>query len=102
MCGVLKVGRRLDLGQKPLGSDHGSQLGFQDLERNLALVLQVVSQIDRGHAALTELSLDGVAAFQGCIEADKLDRARGRSGIRPRSTSYTGTGRRKRKPFQSS
>jgi hypothetical protein len=38
---VLQVGRRLDLGQEPVGADHGRQLGAQDLEGNLAVVLEV-------------------------------------------------------------
>ena len=66
---MLQVGRGLDLGQEPLGSDHRRQLGLQNLERHLALVLQIVRQVHRGHAALTELALDGVAAFQGCVQA---------------------------------
>ncbi|SVB60114.1 uncharacterized protein METZ01_LOCUS212968 [marine metagenome] len=39
----------------------------QDLEGDLALVLEVVRQIDRGHAALAQLSFDGVKAVQGLI-----------------------------------
>ena len=35
----------------------------QHLERDVAPVPEVASQIDRGHAAFTELALDGVAAF---------------------------------------
>ena len=35
----------------------------QGMERALALVLEVVGQVDRGHAAFTKLTLDGVAAF---------------------------------------
>ena len=39
-----------------------TELGLQDLEGNLPLVLDVVSQVDRGHAALTEFGLDAVVA----------------------------------------
>jgi hypothetical protein len=31
-------------------------------------VLEVVGQVDRGHAALTELALDDVAAFEGNVQ----------------------------------
>ena len=65
---MLEVGRRLDLGQEALGADDRGQLRLQDFERDLTLVLEVVGEIDRGHAALAELSLDGVAAFEGCVE----------------------------------
>ena len=33
-------------------------------------MLQVVRQVDRRHTALTEFTLDGVAAFEGCVQAD--------------------------------
>ena len=39
----------------------------QGMERALALVLEVVGQVDRGHAAFTKLTLDGVAAFEGHV-----------------------------------
>ncbi len=32
-------------------------------------MLQVVSQVDRGHAAFTKLTLDGVAAVESGIQA---------------------------------
>ena len=38
-------------------------------ERDLPLVPEVVGQKDRRHAALAELTLDGVAAFEGGVEA---------------------------------
>ena len=61
--GMLEVRRRLDLCQETLGTDHGGQLGFEDLERDLAFVLEVVGQVDGGHAAFTQLALDGVSAL---------------------------------------
>ena len=60
---MTEVGGRLDLGQEAFGSDHGGQLRLQNLQRDLALVLEVVGQVDRGHATLTKLTLDGVAAL---------------------------------------
>jgi hypothetical protein len=65
--GNCRVRRRLDLGQEAVGSDHGGQLGFEDLEGDLPLVLQVVGKIDRRHTALTEFGLDAVAAFEGRV-----------------------------------
>ncbi len=61
---MLQVRRRLDLGQEALGTDDGGQLGLQDLERDLALVLEVVGQVDGGHPALAELVPDDVAVGQ--------------------------------------
>ena len=66
---MLEVGCDLDLRQKPLGPDNRSQIRLQDLEGHLPVVLEVIGQVDRGHAALTELTLDGVAAFEGCVQA---------------------------------
>jgi hypothetical protein len=60
--------RRLDLGQEALGSDDGRQLGLEHLERDLTLVLHVVGQEHRGHAALTEFTLDAVAALEGRVQ----------------------------------
>ena len=60
---MLQVRRRLELGKEALAPAHGSQLGLEDLEGDLTLVLEVVGQIDRGHAALTELTLDFLAAL---------------------------------------
>ena len=58
---VLQARRELDLLEKPLGAEHGRELGVQHLERHLAAVPNVLGQIDRGHAPGTELSLDPVA-----------------------------------------
>ena len=64
---MLEVGGRLYLGKKPLGAHHHRQLGLQDLESDLALVLQVIGQEDGGHAAFTEFTLDAVAALEGRV-----------------------------------
>ncbi len=66
---VLEVGGGLDLDHEPLGPEHGGQLGLQDLEGHLAIVLQVLGQVDGGHAALPQLPLDPVAVGQGGLQA---------------------------------
>ncbi len=53
--------------EKELGE--GTCVSCWVLQRDLTLVLQVIGQVDRGHAALTQLTLDGVAAFEGCVQA---------------------------------
>ena len=45
------------------------QFRLQHLERDLALVLEVIRQVDRSHPALTDLALDAVAALEGCVQA---------------------------------
>ena len=66
---VLQVGRGLDLSEEAFGPYYSSQLGLQDLERDLSLVLEVVGEVDRGHPALTKFTLDAVAALEGCVQA---------------------------------
>ena len=75
---MVQVRGRPDLGQEALGAADRGQLGFQDLERDLTFVLQVVGQEDGGHAAFAELALDGVAALEGGVEAIDGDGANGR------------------------
>ena len=66
---VLEVGGELDLGQEPLGADHGGELGAQQLERHLAVVLEVLGEVDGGHAAGADLTFDPVAVGEGYLEA---------------------------------
>jgi hypothetical protein len=66
---VLERGGGLDLLDEPLGAEHGGELGFQDLDGDLAVVLQVLCEVDRGHAARAELALDAVAVGEACPEA---------------------------------
>ena len=47
-----------DVGQEAFGTDDRCQLG-----------LEVVGQVDRRHTTLTQFTLDGVAAFEGCVQA---------------------------------
>ena len=61
--------RDLDLGDEAIAPDNGRQLGFQSFQRDLPLVLHIVGQVDRGHAALAEFSLDRVAALKGGVQA---------------------------------
>ena len=69
--GVLQGGGGLDLPHEPLGADHGGELRLQHLERHLAVVLEVLRQVHRGHAALAEFPLDAVAVGEGGGEAGK-------------------------------
>ena len=65
---MLEIGGELDLGEEPLGADHGGQLGAQQLERDLAVVLQVLGQVHRRHPAGADLALDPIAVRQGQLE----------------------------------
>ena len=57
---VLQVGGGLDLLDEPLGAEHGGELGAEDLDDGLAIVLEVVREIDCRHPARTESPLDRI------------------------------------------
>jgi hypothetical protein len=61
---VLEVGGELDLGQKPLGPDHGGELGPKHLERDAAVVPEVVREVNGRHAAGTDLPVQTIAFSQ--------------------------------------
>jgi Helix-turn-helix domain len=64
-----EASRQLDLSEESLGAQGGGQLRLQDLDGDPTVVLGVLRQIHRCHAARAELALDGVAALEGFGEA---------------------------------
>ena len=64
---MLQVSGGLDLGQEPRGADDCGEFRAQDLDGDLAVVLEVVREVHGGHAASAELALDPVAVGQ-CAE----------------------------------
>ena len=52
---MLEIGGDLDLGEEAFGADDGAEFGLEDLDGDLAVVLEVVREVDRGHAARAEL-----------------------------------------------
>ncbi len=67
--GVREASGDLDLTDEPVRSQGGRELGPEDLDRDLAFVLQVLGQIHGGHAALTELALEAVSVGESVSEA---------------------------------
>ena len=61
---VVQARRDLDLVQEALGADRCRQIGLEDFERYLPVVLDVFREIDRGHAAGPDLADDRVAVRQ--------------------------------------
>src|SRR4051812_42276644 len=59
---------RLDLDDEPLGAQHRGELRLQDFDRDLAIVLEVVREVDGRHSALAEFALDAIAAGERCGE----------------------------------
>jgi hypothetical protein len=62
---MLQAGGDPDLLKESLRSERGGELGAQDLERDGPIVPEIVGEVDRGHAAASELALDAVAIGQG-------------------------------------
>lgn len=58
---VLQVRRGLDLGEEPIRPDYGGQLRPKHLHRDLAVVPEILREVDGGHAARAELALESVA-----------------------------------------
>ena len=69
---MLEVGGRLDFGQESLGTDGGGKFWFENLERDLPLMLEVVGQIDGCHTALTEFTYHAVAPLEGSVQSGQL------------------------------
>ena len=65
---MLQVGGELDLGEEALGADHGRELGAQELERDLAVVPEILGQVDRRHPAGADLAFDPVAVGKRYLE----------------------------------
>ena len=62
--GMLQPGGDLDLEQESLRADGGGELGVEHLEGDRPVVAEIVSQVDRGHAATAQLALEAVAIGQ--------------------------------------
>jgi hypothetical protein len=60
-----KPGRQLDLAEKPLGTEGSRDFGFQDLDCDLATMLEVLSEVDDRHPTAAEFTLDGVPLSEG-------------------------------------
>ena len=66
---VSEVRGGLDLRKEAFGTHHRSQIGLQNLESYVAVVLQILGEIHRSHPTFTQLTLYLVAAFQGSVQA---------------------------------
>ena len=66
---MVQPGHDPDLAQEALGAEHLGESRLQDLERDDAVVPQVAGEIDHGHAAVADLTIDGVPARERGPEA---------------------------------
>ena len=68
MWGCWSRAATADLALEPFGAKGDRQLRVQDLEGDVAVVLEIAREIDRGHAAAPELALERVAVSEGLRE----------------------------------
>ena len=69
---MVQVGGGRDLAQEALGPEGVDQLGTEHLYGDLAIMLEVVREIDRGHPARPELTLDAVAVGEGALDPGEV------------------------------
>jgi hypothetical protein len=65
---MLQAGGELDLSKEALGAERSGELGVEDLERDRAVVLQVLGEENRGHPPTPELPLQSVASAQSFLQ----------------------------------
>jgi hypothetical protein len=69
--GVLEAGGEPDLALEALGAKRLGQLGMEYLERDGAVVAEVLCEVHRGHAAAAELTLEEVTVAQDLCESGR-------------------------------
>jgi hypothetical protein len=65
---MLQAGGESDLSLKPLRSQSSSQFQMKHLESDRSIVSQILGQVDRGHAAAPERTLDAVTIGKLCAK----------------------------------
>ena len=66
--GMLQPRGEADLALEPLGAERDGQLRMEHLERDRAVVLEVVREKDGGHAPASDLALEGITTSQPSLE----------------------------------
>jgi hypothetical protein len=65
---MIQIRGDLDFAQEAVGTKGCCQLWTEDLDCNLSLVLQVLSEVDRSHPTRPKLSLDLVTVSQRSLQ----------------------------------
>ena len=66
---VVQPGGGLDLAEESLTPERGGELGFQYLDRNLAMVLLVLGEKDDRHSPPTQFAANRVAVSEDSSQA---------------------------------
>ncbi len=62
---MMQLRRHPDLPQEPLPPQHLRQTGVEHFQRHIAVMLEVMGEINDRHAAVADLAPDGIAAVEG-------------------------------------
>jgi hypothetical protein len=62
---MLELCSDLDLAEESVWAERNGQLGAQHLYRNLAMMPEVLGQIDRGHPSASDLALNAITVCEG-------------------------------------
>src|SRR5258705_277000 len=73
---MLKARHEPNLALEALRAEARRHLGMQHLQRDRPIVLQVMGQIDRGHAASPELALERIAVSERVAQSCRHVRQR--------------------------
>src|SRR5688500_6974462 len=77
---MLERGRHPDLGEEPVGADGLGEDGVHDLERDVAIVLEVRREVHGRHPAGTDGRPDHVAVCKGSPQSGEVVRHVGKQG----------------------
>jgi len=61
---MTQLGRQLDFAQKALSAERLREVGFEHLDRDLAIVLEVAREVHGGHATLPKFAFNAIAVGQ--------------------------------------
>ena len=62
---MVKLRDQPDFPKESLATKLGRDVGPQHLQRYIAVVLQIIREVDSGHSALTQFAVEAVAVAQG-------------------------------------
>ena len=66
---MLQARCRANLGEEPFAPERRTEIRMQHFDGNIAVVLDVVREVHRGHAASTEFAVKAVAVGKRCRES---------------------------------
>ena len=66
-AGLVLLGGYLDLTEEPFRAESGGKVGPEHLDGHLAMMLEILGQVDGCHAAATDLAVNTVTVGEGGV-----------------------------------